>query len=223
MPRKIYKQKNRYVYNANLSEEVFLGVLEGWCHHETAADTAERVSKWALGNGDKSISRESVSKYFKELGVHLWVASGLCGFLKGQKLFAPESVEARDLAVVQVLKLYDIIAKKYDLDRLRDQRLTDGMTWSVYSDLPVMALMHEFKMTNGFPKEWTHAHISRSFILTALVTDDGLKPDEAVDTFYCYMVSFLENYPLRKPLPEDKFLWREGWSKGLSHMMRLLK
>ena len=220
MPRKKYTAKNKYVWNSNISEEILLRILLGWCEHEISSETAKWVSQWASANGHNPITRESVSRYFNEFGAHLWVVSGLAGFLRGQTKYPPESIEARNYAIYQAVFLHDVVTQKVDVNILRKQRESSGIGWSVYSDLPVISLLYQLKNAKGFSKKWSHAYISRAFILSGLITSDGLTPEQAIDHFFEYMITMLEKYPLRKPFPEGEFLWSEGWDKGLDFIIQ---
>lgn len=215
MPRKNYQQKNKYVWNTNLSEEVFARVLLGWCDHESATETAQWVSDWALTNGHKRITRETVSRYFIELGVHLWIVSGLGGFLRGQKQHPPESIEARNWVIAELEKLHDVFTEKYSLKQLREEREARGIHWGIDANIPIAFLRFEFKRRNAFSKKWMHIYVARAFVMSALIADEGLGPEEASDRLCDWMLQLLEMYPLRKPLPSDKFLWTEGWEQGL--------
>ena len=72
MPRKFWKQKNRYCWNSNLSEEVFLLLLRLYCMGSTCSYAARVVERCCRRFGGTKVSRQTVNRYFLMFGDYLY-------------------------------------------------------------------------------------------------------------------------------------------------------
>ena len=71
MPRAAYTPKNRYCWNSNVSEAMFLAILNQWCRGQTATKAVSVVNRWARLNGGRKVSRQTVNNYFNRIAFKL--------------------------------------------------------------------------------------------------------------------------------------------------------
>ena len=72
MPRKAWIQKNRYCWNANLSEDTFLRLLRLYCTGYTCSDAARILTRFAKMYDVKKISRQTANRYYLLFGDYLY-------------------------------------------------------------------------------------------------------------------------------------------------------
>lgn len=211
MPRR-RKHKNRYCWKSNLAEPVFLAVLNQWCKGRSAVRAAETINRWGRRRWAKPITRETVSRYFIELGVHLWIVGLSEVHLRGHG--EPSSTEALWGVYRDLWAIHDVLTQIYDLKRSREFREAHGRFWSVEAEPAVAVLIRDFTNSYGISRKWLHAYYARAYVIGSAI-GQGYSDREAVKILYDAMVAYLGEYPLRKPLPEENLHWVGAWQLGL--------
>ena len=72
MPRKAWKQKNRYCWNSNLNEEMFLVLLRLYCAAYTCTRAKDVVARYAKRHSQRQISRQTINRYYLMFGDYLY-------------------------------------------------------------------------------------------------------------------------------------------------------
>lgn len=64
MPRKEWRYKNRYCWNSNLSEELFLNLLKLYCHGHNCSKATKILGRYAKRFTKETLSRQTANKYY---------------------------------------------------------------------------------------------------------------------------------------------------------------
>jgi len=172
MPRKSYQPKNRFCTNSRLSEGVFLLLLRGFCYGRSASNAAQITSDWAVRNGYKKISRETVSKYFIALGSNLFYSYD----------------EASEFDDDYLDTLWEMVYYEHEVDYSEREELNQIGLFAYINTLQKMS-----KINNGLSKKYFKSHFGHAIFLTVASQEHG---DECTSYLYNAMINKLEKNPL---------------------------
>ena len=173
MPRKQYFPQNRFCVNSKLTEEVFLVMLRGFCYGRSASDVAKVTSDWAIKNGHKKVSRETVSKYFALLGQHLFDS------YDDKHIFDEDFLD----------DLWELIYNKRELDEETREAYSRGGMLAFINTLQKMS-----KINHGLKRQHLTCYLGHAIFLTVAFQEYG---DDCTQKFYDAMQSRLEKNPIQ--------------------------
>lgn len=147
-------------------------MLRGFCYGRSATDVAKVTSDWALKNGQKKVTRETVNRYFIALGNHLFYAYD----------------GAREFDDDYLATLRDMVYNGYEIDDTKREELGKAGILAYINTLQKMS-----KINNGLSAKHFKSHLGHAIFLTVAYQEYG---NDCTKRFYEAMIRKLEKAPL---------------------------
>lgn len=232
MPRKT--SKNDLCARSRLTREQFERVLSAWCFNVPPEIVVETLNKGYSGSGNV-IGKDAVIDYFNDFGDFHWVVFGYsacCYALASiNELDIPYKYPHLDPYIKDIIKAVHGLLHKKSVGTIKNyQQIMKALRLIFHSDKgkehssAAIYLDLIFAKSNGFRESRTHVHLSRAIFLQVTLDNyyPGMNPtiNEELLRFssgllFEEMVTALEKYKLRYPLPQSSFPWCEdGWMRS---------
>lgn len=161
MPRKAWKQKNRYCWNSNLNEEMFLVLLRLYCTGYTCSHAARIIARYGRRYSREKISRQTVNRYYLMFGDYLYEL--LPDRYKAEHIplepddDMPDDEEARQryIALVILAAVHQVLYEKLDYDDHIYKIITSNQTFQIDKVLKKLS-----KSKRGYPLETFSVHFA---------------------------------------------------------------
>ena len=195
MPRKFWKQKNRYCWNSNLDEEMFLVLLRLYCIGYTCSRAARIIARYARKYRRNRISRQTINRYYLMFGDYLYEMLPdkfkVENFPLEPNEDTPADDEQRRLynANVVLISLREVLYDRLEWDDAANQILIGISTAPLHLLLSALS-----KARRGYPLETFNAHFA--YCVGSILISD-VRPDEPRwRALYDVMRDTLESEPL---------------------------
>ena len=199
MPRKFWKQKNRYCWNSNLSEEVFLCLLRLYCTGYNCSQATRIIGRYARRYSRKRISRQTANRYYLLFGDYLYEM--LPDWLKvenidlepfGEKEFGT-ALDAQDPksknAVVILTALHRALYNKLAWNDPINQIAVGVSVQAIYELLTVFS-----RSKRGYPLETFCCHYA--YCIWCILIMDARQGEPVWKTLFNYLRDSMKTRPI---------------------------
>lgn len=195
MPRKFWKQKNRYCWNTNLSEDIFRALLKLYCTGYSCSDAARIIERYARRYAFKKVSRQTANRYYLLFGDYLYA-------------MLPEPYKFADIELEEseggpgntkypenydrqliIMSLHQALYEKLDRKDKINKTLIGVKTQDIHKLLQTLS-----RSKRGIPITAFSAHYSLCFWLLLI---QGIRPDESPSkALFHYLIETMEEFPI---------------------------
>ena len=193
MPRTHWEWKNRYVWNSNLEEDVFLRILKLYCQGVTCTKAAKQLARHALMFGSRKISRQTINRYYLLLGDYLYT------MLPDELKFAhqvPDDFDENDpvynaeyFIQQSIMNLHHTLYEKVHYKDSINNTLLTNKTQDIY-----LFIKQQSRERRGIPLETFANHFALSFWY--LFIPYHYPDEDRGKALYKHMQLLLEENPL---------------------------
>lgn len=207
------RQKNQFVKDCNLSEAAIKDIVFCWLLGLRAGLASEALSKEARVRKEKGISRETITRFYNEIGEHLWLLV-MCGPLFAAKIQIEHLSPSEAVLSIKanLAAFHPVVQRRYSSEAMTGVlNLIRGSYWESYLGPRVFdALQGVYHVVRGFSPDKMHCHLTRVLFIEeylAIGVPLAKIPTVALEG----TLDLLRSYPLRAELPRDRFPWAEHW------------
>lgn len=167
----------------------------------------------------ESIRRETVYKYYLDIGTYAWIVSGCAGLIDHLKQSMNRQQYDADIRAAidwRVVHTHEILTGRLDPSR---STLASFRPWSTLRKEFVWTILREdFNAANGYSLKVAHGYLARAQLISNCLHADkeggSEKLKRAAMEVKAFLSESLTRYPLRRRLPVEVFPWAEGWHTG---------
>jgi len=195
LPRKYWTMKNRYCWNANLGEDMFLCLLKLYCEGRNCSQATRIIARYARRHCVKALSRQTASRYYLLFGDYCYAALPQeYDFLhvdleRGEQALADRDYSDGYSQQLILMALHQTLYGKLEWNDTINKLLISNKTQDVYNDLVMQS-----KSKHGIPIETFCAHFAFCMWQSLIQTlRPGVHPSRAL---YVYMKELMEESPI---------------------------
>lgn len=194
MPRKYWQQKNRYCWNSNLDEDMFLCLVKLYCKGRSCSQAARIIRRYARKNQIKSISRQTINRYFLLFGDYLYAKlpkeyQFAHVKLEGGEEFAGVELPEEYTIQLIIMALHQALYGKLDYRDQINKILISSATPESYAQLVKFS-----KSKRGIPITAFITHFTLSLWLMLVKTTHPNQPP--AKALFEVMIGFFEEAPI---------------------------
>ncbi|MBL4617745.1 MAG: hypothetical protein JKY46_08610 [Robiginitomaculum sp.] len=194
MPRKYWQQKNRYCWNSNLDEEMFLCLVKLYCKGHSCSKAARVIQRYARVKQTRTISRQTINRYFLLFGDYLYAKlprkyQFAHVKLEGGEAFAGVEIPEEYTIQLIIMALHQALYGKLDYRDQINKILISSATPESYAQLVKLS-----KSKRGIPITAFITHFTLCLWLMLVKTTH---PDQDPSTaLFEMMIAFFEEAPI---------------------------